>query len=257
MTEETVRPRQAAAGTVLFWLLLPIVVAGGIGAMIHYYVPIVNGWAAAFFMYALGTFGILWKFTSKWVRIPILILNLSLFVVFGWFQMGSFFPDRPWAYYLGAVLVGLTWIGFAYLILSKRGKRAQKKPNMQLVQDDQRSLAEKIQSGDVDVKERIIAALKLAGNRGDMTVDAARILEKMSVASEASHIQARADAAQAIIAAFQAGLIPDDLEVNAQLAIAKLLDIKPNAAEELLEGDDQSQAAEVLSDTIIRKMKWT
>jgi anti-sigma28 factor (negative regulator of flagellin synthesis) len=260
MAEATVvSSRQTAAGKVLFWLLFPVFVAGIVGAMMHYYVPIVNGLGIAFLIYALGTFVVLWMFPSKMVRIPVLILNLGLFVVFGWFQMESFFPAYPWTRYLGAVIVSITWVSIAYVFMSKRGKKKQQ-PSVQLAHEDNGSLVQKIQRGDVDVKERIIAALKLAGNKGDMTVDAAQILEKMALASEASHIQARANAAQAIIAAFQAGLIPDDLEVNAQMEIATLLRITPLAAETMMEeGTDEGpeeKSVETL-DRMLEKMKWT
>ncbi len=257
MAEETnANPRQTAAGNVLFWLLIPVFVAGIIGAMSHYYVPIINGWAAAFLTYALGTFLVLIKFSSKLVRVPVLLLNLALFVAVGWFQMGSFFPAYPWTRYLGAAIAGLLWVVFTYVIMSKRGKRINTRPSVQLAHEDNRSLVEKIECGDVDVKERIIAALKLAGNKGDMTVDASQILDKMALASEASHIQARANAAQAIIAAFQAGLIPDDLEVNAQMEIATLLRITPLAAETMMEEGPEEKSVETL-DRVLEKMKWT
>lgn len=208
--------RQQAVGSFGFWLAVPAAVSFFIGWLLHEFVSeklSIVGMAAL--VYAVFTLVVMSRNQSKVVRGALLLVNLAVFLAFGYFQGVALLPLTwpSWTRWIGLVLAALLWLSVVISMMYRLGRQAQSNHNRD---ETPHSTTHATDGGDpalsAQVTERLIAALKLTSSKGDVTVNTGEIIQELAEWSKRTGVEAAAKMSESIMRAVEMKLYgPEDL----------------------------------------------
>lgn len=201
--------RQRAVGALGFWLTVPAAVSFLVGWLLHTYVSAklsVVGMAAL--VYAIFTLAVMSRNTNKVMRGALLLVNLAVFLAFGYYQGIALVPLTwpSWTKWLGLGLAAAIWLGVMVSVMYGLGKKVQ---SGALNHDEAHThvTAHSTEGSEpalsANVTEKLIAALKLSSSKGDVTVNTGEIIEQLAEWSKRSGIEAAAHMSESIMRAVE------------------------------------------------------
>lgn len=197
--------KKEAVGAIGFWLFVPPAICLLIGWLLHEFLwekLSVIGMAAL--IYAIFTLVVIARNPSKFVRGSLLLVNLTVVLVFGYYQWQALVPVTwPfWTPWIGLGIAATAWLGIMVSVLYRLGRKSQ---GSEEVEEEHGHPAESSHQN-VEVTERLLAALKLSGSGGDATVNVGKMLEQLANWSKVEGQKAAADLVNSILAAVKANV---------------------------------------------------
>jgi hypothetical protein len=198
-----------------------------IGAVLGQAVPEVSHWGWSALVYWLFTMVVLVAKKNWYVRYPLLVVNYVLFVFVAYLLWATWIPgDWPeWVHKTATIATGVLWgLGLAgFWSLTGLGKN-KGTANM----DDGE---EELEGATMTIQEQMIAALKLAGHNGDLTVNVGSILESFALQKRTESMAVRTQRANAIMKAVESGFVPEAEVEHARRVACELLGVVEEEAE--------------------------
>ena len=226
---------QRVVASIGFWLFVPTVAAFLVSVALRSFVSeklSLVGTAAL--VYAIFTLIMLTRNPNQFVRIALTLMNFAMILVFGYFQWQALAPKTwpAWTVWIGAGLAGVLWLVVGYLIISRigtRGNSAHSRPAK-----NGHVVAEQIKSGEItaDIREQIMAAIKLSTSKGDLSVDAGELIHQLGLQSVTKDRESRASMANSMMDALRSGIFDDADKPAVRTAIRALYEISDEALED-------------------------
>jgi len=226
--------KQQAVASIGFWLFVPAVAAFLVSWALRSFVSeklSLVGTAAL--VYAIFTLIMLTRNPNQFVRIALALVNFAMILIFGYFQWQALAPKTwpAWTVWIGAGLAGVLWLMVGYMIISRigaRGKTAHPSASNGHV------VAQQIKSGEItaDIREQIMAAIKLSTSKGDLSVDAGELIHQLGLQSVTKDRESRASMANSMMEALRSGIFDDADKPAVRRAIRALFEISDEDLEE-------------------------
>jgi hypothetical protein len=232
LTSPPVQSKQAAVGSIGFWLFVPIAASLLISVALRSLVSERFSFiGTAAFVYAVFSLIMMTRQPNRFIRAALLIVNLGMILIWGYFQWEEFMPKSwpSWTIWLGVAVAGVLWLVIAYIVISRIGQRSVQSHLADSSNDDEE---ENVAGGNlsVDVREKIIAALKLTSRNGDVTVDTGELIRQLGLQAISNNRVAAAQMAESIMKAVREKYY-DEKDMPAVKAMLRRLQGVPDAPE--------------------------
>lgn len=236
MTDNPKGNRRAVVGNIGFWLLVPPTTAVIAGWGAHALYNPLNMWAIAALVYALFTLWMISRNQKWYVRGPLALANLALISASGYFEWQHLRPVAwpTWTDYLGAGIAALLWFVVAYFVFNGMGQSEQEDHQSNHNSNPSASVGGGLST---EVEERIMAFVKLAGHKGDFTVNLRQFLDQLGLEAETRDRDSRNQMADGLLRRIKAGVYTG-AKASAAYKLIEALDKLPELGDEGSDDDD-------------------
>lgn len=199
----TSNKKKEFVGAIGFWLFVPPAICFLIGWLLHEFLwDKLSVIGMAVLIHAVFTLIVIARNPNKFVSGSVLLVNLAVVLAFGYFQWQALVPATwpSWTPWIGLGLAAAAWL-IIVSVLYRLGRKPQES-------DEESEETGHPEAGrqNVEVTERLLAALKLSSKDGDATVNVGKMLEQLAKWSKVEGQKAAAELVNSILAAVKAGV---------------------------------------------------